>query len=207
METASIHDFTSGSHRCVRHHPERKRKTMMTCVCGAYISSQRRESIAAEDRRHRIRGNRSRGRWMTGDGSRREPRSGMRDAPYRQNGSRFLREDRGTRAPVSNDEAHRSVHGRHADGGPAAPTERHHLSEGGENMEKHIRRRRKQNARRKRMVASRRFELRSQDPESHMIDHYTTRLYRPLIAEYFIMFFTGNGASAPSAPGFSGRLL
>ncbi len=38
------------------------------------------------------------------------------------------------------------------------------------------------------MVASRRFELRSQDPESRMIDHYTTRLSIPLIAKYFIMF-------------------
>ena len=29
------------------------------------------------------------------------------------------------------------------------------------------------------MVASPRFELRSQDPESRMIDHYTTRLSKP----------------------------
>lgn len=33
----------------------------------------------------------------------------------------------------------------------------------------------------KRMVASPRFELRSQDPESRMIDHYTTRLSNPVI--------------------------
>lgn len=32
------------------------------------------------------------------------------------------------------------------------------------------------------MVASRRFELRSQDPESRMIDHYTTRLSKSLIS-------------------------
>ena len=30
-------------------------------------------------------------------------------------------------------------------------------------------------------VASCRFELQSQDPESRMIDHYTTRLYRVVI--------------------------
>lgn len=42
METASIHDFTSGSHRCVRHHPERKRKTMMTCVWRIYILTEKR---------------------------------------------------------------------------------------------------------------------------------------------------------------------
>ena len=31
------------------------------------------------------------------------------------------------------------------------------------------------------VVASPRFELRSQDPESRMIDHYTTRLSKPPI--------------------------
>jgi hypothetical protein len=55
-----------------------------------------------------------------------------------------------------------------------------------------------------RMVASRRFELRSQDPESRMIDHYTTRLSDSLIAKYFIMFFVEKECRPKPAKKFTG---
>ena len=53
----------------------------------------------------------------------------------------------------------------------------------------------------KQVVASRRFELRSQDPESRMIDHYTTRLSKSLISFLLIKLSCCQVWTIPRLPG------